>query len=92
MRLPKLRGGSSSRKRSFNVVHLSDLEKLALTGTTIISLETLSTGGYVRGKNPLVKVLSGGEITQAVTLTVHAISSSAQSAIEKAGGSVTLLS
>lgn len=92
MRLPKLRGGASSRKKSFNVIHLSDLEKIALAGTTTISLETLSTGGYVRGKNPLVKVLSGGEITKAVTLTVHAISSSAQSAVEKAGGSVTLLS
>jgi len=93
MRLPKLRGsGATKHSKSFNIVHLSDLEKIALTGVTTISSETLFEGGYVRGKNPLVKVLSGGEITQAVVLSVHAISSSAQSAIEKAGGSVTLLS
>jgi len=92
MRLPKLRGGASSRKKVFHVVHLSDLEKIALTGNSVITPETLSSGGYVRGKNPLVKVLSGGEITKAITVSVHAMSSSAQSAIEKAGGSVTLLS
>ena len=44
MRLPKLRGGSSSRVKSFNVIHLSDLEKIALGGTTDITLETLISG------------------------------------------------
>lgn len=93
MRLPKLRGsGATKHSKSFNVVHLSDLEKIALTGITTITLETLFEGGYVRGKNPLVKVLSGGELTQAVSLSVHAISISAQKTLEKVGGSVTLLS
>jgi len=92
MRLPKLRGGTSTRNKSFNVIHLSDLEKIALGGTTDISLETLIEGGYVRGKNPLVKLLSGGEITQAVTLSLQAASASALAAVEKAGGSITILS
>ncbi|MFA6080224.1 MAG: 50S ribosomal protein L15 [Candidatus Gracilibacteria bacterium] len=92
MRLPKLRGGTSSRNTSFNVIHLSDLEKIALGGTTNITLETLIKGGYVRGKNPLVKLLSGGKITQAVTLSLHAASATALAAVEKAGGSITILS
>lgn len=92
MRLPKLRGGTSTRNKSFNVIHLSDLEKIALGGTTDITLETLVKGGYVRGKNPLVKLLSGGEITQAVTLSLQAASATALAAVEKAGGSITILS
>ena len=92
MRLPKLRGGTSSRNKSFNVIHLSDLEKIALGGTTDITLEILVKGGYVRGKNPLVKLLSGGEITQAVTLSLQAASATALAAVEKAGGSITILS
>ena len=92
MRLPKLRGGSAALKTAFSVVHLSDLENLAASGTTTITPEALKEGGYIRGRKTLVKVLSGGALTKNVTLSVHAISASAQSAVEKAGGSVTLLS
>lgn len=92
MRLPKLRGGSSPRKVIYSIIHLNDLEKLALAGTTTISLDSLKEGGYIRGRNPFVKLLSGGTISQAVTLSVHAMSASAQAAVEKAGGTVTLLS
>lgn len=92
MRLPKLRGGSAALKTTFSVVHLSDLEKLATQGVTTITPEVLKESGYVRGRKTLVKVLSSGTLSHAVTLSVHAMSASAQSAVEKAGGSVTLLS
>lgn len=68
------------------------MDTLAQKGITNINLDILKEKGYVRGKNTLVKVLSGGSITQAVTISIHAISTSARSAIEKAGGTVTLLS
>ena len=91
MRLPKLRGGNDSRKTQYAVVHLADLEKLAQSGTTDITLDTLVAAGIVRGRNPLVKLLSGGEISASVKLSVHAASSSARAALEKAGGSLTIL-
>ena len=38
-----------------------------------------------------VKVLGNGEIKTALKITAHAFSASAKAAIEKAGGSVTIL-
>ena len=43
------------------------------------------------GKKSLVKVLGRGELTRAVTVRVHAFSSSAEAAITAAGGSVEKL-
>lgn len=91
MRLPKLRGGAFSSKMTFSVVHLSDIATLAEQGHKEITIQTLVDAGYVRGKNPHVKLLSGGEIAAAVTLTVHAASGSAKQSLEKAGGTLTLV-
>lgn len=91
MRLPKLRGGNDSRKTHFSVVHLSDLEKLAQAGISDITIDTLLEAGIIRGKNSLVKLLSGGEIQASVRLSVHAASASAQKALEKAGGTLTIV-
>ena len=91
MRLPKLRGGNDSRKTQYAVVHLADLEKLAQSGASNITLETLAAAGIIRGQKPLVKLLSGGEISSVVTLSVHAASASARAAVEKAGGTLTLI-
>lgn len=91
MRLPKLRGGAYSPKNDFAVIQLSDLQKLADAGKNAITVETLLEAGYVRGKKPRVKLLSGGELTSAVTVTLHAASASAKSSLEKAGGTLTLV-
>ena len=91
MRLPKLRGGAFTAKIPFAVIHLSDLEKLAQSGQTTVTPEVLRSAGLVRGKHDHVKLLSGGELSSAVTLTVHAASSSARTSLEKAGGTLTLL-
>ncbi len=91
MRLPKLRGGSFNSGTTYSVLHLSDLEALAKTGLKDITIEKLLELGYVRGKTPQVKLLSGGELTQAVTLTVHAASKTAQASLEKAGGTLNLV-
>jgi large subunit ribosomal protein L15 len=91
MRLPKLRGGSFSSKITFAVIHLSDLAVLAEQGHTEITVQTLLDAGYIRGKKPRVKLLSGGEITTAVTLSVHAASGAAKKSLENAGGTLTLV-
>lgn len=91
MRLPKLRGGAYSAKTPFVVVQLGDLQKLADGGTSEITFEKLVEAGYVRGSKARVKLLSGGELTSPVTLSVHAASITAKAALEKAGGTLTLI-
>lgn len=91
MRLPKLRGGAYSAKTPFVVVQLGDLQKLADAGTSEITLEKLIEAGYVRGSRARVKLLSGGELTAPVTLSVHAASITARAALEKAGGTINLI-
>ena len=91
MRLPKLRGGAYSAKAPFAVIQLSDLQKLADAGQKEITIETLINAGYIRGQKPRVKLLSGGEITSAVTVSLHAASVTAKESLEKAGGTLTLV-
>jgi large subunit ribosomal protein L15 len=93
MRLPKLRGGAYSAKNPFVAVQLGDIQKLADAGIVTITLEQLVAAGYVRGTRTKsrVKLLSGGELTSAVTLSVHAASASAKTIVEKAGGTLNLI-
>jgi large subunit ribosomal protein L15 len=91
MRLPKLRGGAYSAKTPFAVLQLSDIQQLADAGKKEITIDTLIEAGYVRGQSPRVKLLSGGELTTAVTLSVHAASETAKKSLEKAGGTLNLV-
>lgn len=91
MRLPKLRGGAYSTKTPFVVVQLGDLQKLADSGVSEITLEKLVEAGFVRGSKARVKVLSGGELTKSVTVSAHAVSVSARAALEKVGGTINLV-
>ena len=91
MRLPKLRGGAFNNRNTFSVIHLSDLEALAEKGHKDITIEKLLELGYIRGKAPHVKLLSGGELTKAINITVHAASKTAQASLEKAGGTLNLV-
>ena len=87
-RLPKF-GFTNIHKKSFQIVNVSSLEKLA--DQKEINSETLYTKGLIRKKNIPVKVLGNGELKSKVNITVNAISKTAREKIEKAGGSVTLL-
>ena len=86
-RLPKLRGFKNPFRveyRPVNLEKLSDLEE------TEITPEVLLSHGLVR-KGSLVKILGRGEATRAMQISAHAFSESARKAIEKAGGSVTII-
>ena len=86
MRLPKLRGFTNPFRVEYQVVNLSTLQELFPEGGTV-TVEDLVAKGAVR-KNQLVKVLGGGDVTVALTLTVDAWSGSAKEKIEAAGGSI----
>jgi large subunit ribosomal protein L15 len=86
-RIPKLRGFANPFRVEYNVVNIDVLEELELTE---ISPETLRAAGIVHHKG-LVKVLGRGELSRKLTVSAHAFSASARSAIEQAGGTATLV-
>lgn len=86
-RQPKLGGFTPPYSVTHEVLKLSTLETLP-AGTYDIA--TLRTAGILRTKRR-VKILSGGEISKKFSISVHAVSKSAKAAIEKAGGTVTLV-
>ena len=87
MRLPKLKGFKNPAKVTFQVVNVSDLERLFPNGGDI-TIADLVAKGAVRANQP-VKVLGDGDINVSVNVTATKFSGSAKSKIEAAGGSVT---
>jgi large subunit ribosomal protein L15 len=89
-RLPKLKGFSNAKfKTVYQIVNIGRLVELYPTGGEVTP-ETLADGGAVR-RGELVKVLGDGDLTVALRVSAHAVSSSARQKIEAAGGTVTLL-
>jgi large subunit ribosomal protein L15 len=86
-RIPKLKGFKNPFRVEYNVVNLDTLE--SFEGDTVTP-ETLRARGLVH-KHGLVKVLGRGELNRSLAVSAHAFSKSAVSAIEGAGGAVTVL-
>jgi large subunit ribosomal protein L15 len=86
-RLPKF-GFVNIHKKTFQVVNVGDLEKLA--GEKEITREVLREKGLIRKQNTPVKILGTGELKSKVTVHADAISKTAREKIEKLGGKVTL--
>ena len=87
MRLPKLKGFKNPAKVTFQVVNVSDLERLFPNGGDV-TIADLVAKGAVRANQP-VKVLGDGDINVSVNVTATKFSGSAKSKIEAAGGAVT---
>ena len=88
-RQPKMGGFKNPKRVEFEAVNVSDLEAKLDAGT--YDVDALIAAKVVRTKRP-VKLLAKGEVSKKFSITVHAASKAAQVAIEKAGGSVTILS
>lgn len=88
-RMPKLKGFSNAKfKKEFNLVNLSDLEKLSSKWITDINKEVLLENKIIRHKNLGVKLLAKGELTSKISVAVDKASTSAKEAIEKAWGKI----
>jgi len=88
-RIPKVRGLNNQAKMAYVVVNLAELEERQVEGE--VTPDTLRELGLTRKKG-LVKVLGDGELTRKIDLKIHAISEVAKEKIEKAGGSVEIIS
>ena len=87
-RLPK-RGFRSRNRKTYAIVNLRDLERLA--NVSEITPELLLDRGLISHLRDGIKVLGIGEITKSLTVRVHAISAGAKEKIVAAGGTVEVL-
>jgi large subunit ribosomal protein L15 len=97
MRLGKQRGPYSKdampmgpHRTSTQPVNVATLEERFDAGAEVTP-ETLVEKGLIRNTRIDVKLLGQGELTKALSITVHAASASAREKVEGAGGSLTLL-
>lgn len=89
-RVPKF-GFKNHSRVAYKALNLDTLQELITAkGLTEITHEVLCQNG-LSTKKDLVKLLSRGEITSAITITVHAYSKSAKAAIEAAGGQASTI-
>ncbi|QNE31492.1 50S ribosomal protein L15 [Sphingomonas sp. NBWT7] len=93
MRLPK-RGFNNIFAKDYAVVNTGELQKAIdsgkLTGTDL-DHAALKAAGLARGGKDGVRLLGKGEISAKLNLAVAGVSAGAREAIEKAGGSVTVI-
>lgn len=90
MRLPKI-GFKSLNKIHYVALNLEQLQAIAEKHQVeTIDIAWLRSEGYLRRLDK-VKVLGRGELTAKVNVSVHGISETAKSAIEKLGGTVQLV-
>ncbi|MGI8661790.1 MAG: 50S ribosomal protein L15 [Acidimicrobiales bacterium] len=87
MRVPKLRGFNNPFRVEYQAINLDALETAELAE---INPEVLHEHGLAH-KGALIKILGRGALTRSISVTAHAFSKSAESAITAAGGTVTLL-
>jgi large subunit ribosomal protein L15 len=89
-RVPKW-GFKNNNRIENKPINLDTLQELADNKkVTEVTPDILHQNGLI-GKGDLVKVLGRGELKAKLSVTAHKFSKSAQEAIEKAGGSVTII-
>jgi large subunit ribosomal protein L15 len=87
IRVPKLRGFNNPFRVEYQAINLDVIEA---SGLDEVTPATLHAKGLAH-KGALVKVLGRGELTRKVSVSAHAFSKTAESAITSAGGSVAVL-
>ncbi|MEP3295439.1 MAG: 50S ribosomal protein L15 [Pseudoruegeria sp.] len=92
-RLPK-RGFNKPNRKAFSVVNLGLIQKFIDEGKidvkAVIDEDALVASGLIRRKKDGIRVLSKGEITSKVEISVTGASKSAVEAVAKAGGSLSV--
>jgi large subunit ribosomal protein L15 len=93
-RLPK-RGFNKWRRKDYNEINIGSLQQAVdekrLDAGKPVNLEALVAAGILRRGKDGLRVLGSGEITAKLALTVDHATGTARAAIEKAGGSITLI-
>ncbi|GIV34169.1 MAG: 50S ribosomal protein L15 [Chitinophagales bacterium] len=89
-RVPKV-GFKNIFRTEYTALNLDTLQKLAEKHKiSRFDLDTFKKLGLIKASDRL-KILGRGELKSKIDFEAHAVSASAQAAIEKAGGTVTLV-
>ena len=93
-RLPK-RGFSKWRRKSFNAINVGALQAAIDAGRVdagqAMDITSLVEAGIIRRAKDGLRILGGGELTAKISVTADHVTPAAKAAIEKAGGSITLV-
>jgi large subunit ribosomal protein L15 len=89
-RLPKRGFNNYNFSRRYEVVNISQLERIFDDGAAI-NVQELATAGLVDSFKSKVKVLGDGELTKKLTVTAHKFSKSAEQKISDCGGTVKIV-
>lgn len=81
---------ATGRPEPMAIVNLGQLERCG--DQELITPETLQAFGLIRSSGAKVKLLGEGSIDKKWTVRVHAASRSAKAKLEKAGGSIEIIS
>ncbi len=87
-RQPKFGGFRNPNREEYEVINLDTIEEKLDAGS--YDFDALKKSGLIEGNLP-VKILGRGKVTKKFKLTVDGVSKSAKEAIEKVGGSVTII-
>jgi large subunit ribosomal protein L15 len=88
-RVPK-RGFTNSFAKKVATINVGDLE-LLFEANEVISSAVLKEAGIIKENYDELKVLGHGELTKSLNVQAHRFSKTAEEAIKKAGGQVTIL-
>ncbi len=93
-RLPK-RGFSKWRRKQFNALNIGALQSAIDAGRVDtgqpMDVTSLVAAGVLRRPKDGLRILGVGELKASVNITANHVTPSARTAIEKAGGSITLV-
>lgn len=87
-RIPKV-GFASQGKVDYSIVNLEKLN--IFKEETRVTPSLLKQKGLIRKKQQPVKILGKGELKKKLTVSAHAFSTPAKTAIEKAGGTIEVI-
>lgn len=93
-RLPMRGFNNANFTKTFAVVNLGTLEKMAAEGkidANNVTVEAIIAAGLTKKPYDGLKVLGNGEVTRKFTITAAGASQSAMDKIAKAGGKITVL-
>lgn len=88
-RLPFKRGFTPPFRQAYNEINLDQLE--GFKANADVTPESLNDARLIRKTSLPVVLLGRGEVTKALKVKAHRVSKSAQEKIEKAGGTVEIL-
>ncbi|AQT69835.1 50S ribosomal protein L15 [Anaerohalosphaera lusitana] len=89
-KLPKRGFNNANFARKYEVVNISELERVFDEGTTV-SVAEMAKAGLVRSVKSKVKILGDGELTKKLSVTAQKFSRSAEAKISGCGGSVKVV-